>query len=272
MIQRILTAAVLIPILILAIFVFPLPVFLGILSVLLVLALRELGSLLSTMNAQLFPITFLLVGGLPWVLGYRNEILIAYLLLTLVLLLFSAIIRTEDLTTGLPSVSGNIFAVAYLGLPLSILALFHPLSSAGRAEPGREWEMLLVMIIVWGADAAAYFAGRTFGRHKVTPNLSPKKSAEGFAAGLLLPAILVPVFGGYLVPDKSTVFLLTTTIVVVVAGAAGDLFESMLKRGAGIKDTSDLLPGHGGILDRIDSLLFAFPCYYLLTILWETRF
>ncbi len=272
MTRRILTAAVLIPILILAIFVLPLPVFLSILSILLVLGLRELGSLLSSMNAQLFPITFLLVGGLPWVMGYRMEMLVAYLLLTLVLLLFSTIIRTEDLATGLPSVSGNFFAVAYLGLPLSLLALFHPLSSEGRAEPGRVWEMLLVMMIVWGADAAAYFVGKAFGQHKVTPRLSPKKSAEGFAAGLLLPALLVPIFGGYLVPNRSTTFLLVAAIVVAVSGAAGDLFESMLKRGAGIKDTSDLLPGHGGILDRIDSLLFAFPCYYLLTLLWETQF
>jgi phosphatidate cytidylyltransferase len=272
MTQRILTAAVLIPMLILAIFVFPLPVFLCILSVLLVLGLRELGSLLTSMNAQLFPITYLLIGGLPWVMGYRMELLTAYLLLTLVLLLLSAIIRTEDLATGLPSVSGNVFAVAYLGLPLSLLALFHPLSPTGSAEPGRAWEMLLVMMIVWGADAAAYFAGRTFGRHKVTPHLSPKKSAEGFAAGLLLPTLLVAFLGGYLVQDRSTTFLLVAAVVVVVSGAAGDLFESMLKRGAGIKDTSDLLPGHGGILDRIDSILFAFPCYYLLMILWETRF
>lgn len=271
MTQRILTAAVLILVLLTSLFIFPLPLFLVFLSILLVLGLRELGLLLSSMRAQLFPITFLLIGGLPWVLAYRMDALIAYLIMTLILLLFSAIIRTEDLTTGLPSVSGNVFAVAYLGLPLSLLALFHPGSPASQTEPGRVWEVLLVMLVAWGADATAYFVGKAFGRHKVTPHLSPKKSAEGFAAGLLVPTILVALFGNHLVQHRSTSFLLVAAVVIVISGAAGDLFESMLKRGAGIKDTSDLLPGHGGVLDRIDSLLFALPCYYLLTLLWETQ-
>jgi phosphatidate cytidylyltransferase len=90
---------------------------------------------------------------------------------------------------------------------------------------------------------------------------------EGFIAAVSFPIVAAFLMGGYFLPERSLPFFLSAGLVVACAGIAGDLFESVLKRGAGLKDTSNLIPGHGGVLDRIDSLLFAVPAYYLLAIL-----
>lgn len=127
-----------------------------------------------------------------------------------------------------------------------------------------------VMLIVWGADVGAYFAGRTFGKNKLAPNVSPGKTWEGVYGGLIT-TLLIAIGGGYCLNEyTSTVLdankwaaLIGVTLLVTLVSVLGDLVESMLKRHRGIKDSSQLLPGHGGIMDRIDSMTAAVPVFAL---------
>ncbi len=136
--------------------------------------------------------------------------------------------------------------------------------------PEANWLILAVMVLVWGADIGAYFSGRRFGKRKLAPQVSPGKSWEGVFGGLL--ATLLICTGVALYRDWSFTSLLLGllgTAVVVLISVVGDLTESMFKRQAGIKDSSNLLPGHGGVLDRIDSLTAAIPVFAAL--LWLAR-
>ena len=113
------------------------------------------------------------------------------------------------------------------------------------------------------SDSAQYYTGRAFGRAPLAPSISPKKTREGAIGGLVFGTAAMIVGGRYVFPASSLAMLAVTGLVVVLLGIVGDLFESLLKRSAGVKDSSALIPGHGGILDRIDSWLFAGPAYYL---------
>ncbi|GHB06675.1 phosphatidate cytidylyltransferase [Modicisalibacter luteus] len=132
---------------------------------------------------------------------------------------------------------------------------------------GSEW-LLYVLLLVWVADIGAYFAGRRFGRRKLAPRVSPGKSWEGVYGGMVATALLALLFASWL--DMGTaqgVWLVVATLIVTLMSVLGDLLESMLKRLRGIKDSGCLLPGHGGILDRIDSLTAAIPLFALFR-LW----
>lgn len=119
-------------------------------------------------------------------------------------------------------------------------------------------------LIVWGADVGAYFAGRAFGRHKLAVNVSPGKSVEGAIGGLALTLLLAFVLARGLALDAHTTLqLLALVLIATLASILGDLFESMVKREAGVKDSGALLPGHGGMLDRIDSVTCALPVFAL---------
>ena len=127
--------------------------------------------------------------------------------------------------------------------------------------------ILFVLFLVWAADVGAYFAGRAFGKHKLAVNVSPKKTLEGLVGGLLLALLVAACVGLYFnVSFTRGMGLLMLTVVVGIVSVLGDLFESLLKRERGIKDSSNLLPGHGGILDRIDSLTAAVPVFTLALI------
>lgn len=127
--------------------------------------------------------------------------------------------------------------------------------------------IIAVMVLVWGADIGAYFAGRAFGKRKLAPQVSPGKSWEGVFGGLLTCLLIALVVGLYRHWSASQILLgLAATALLVFVSVVGDLTESLFKREAGIKDSSNLLPGHGGILDRIDSLTAAIPVFALL--LW----
>lgn len=131
-------------------------------------------------------------------------------------------------------------------------------------ESGAEW-LLFVLLLVWGADTGAYFAGRAFGRRKLAPRVSPGKSWEGVFGGLGVAALLALGFAAWLsLSPGQAALLVIVTLVVTLVSVLGDLLESMLKRFRGIKDSSALLPGHGGVLDRIDSLTAAVPVFALL--------
>ncbi len=126
------------------------------------------------------------------------------------------------------------------------------------------WLLLAAMALVWVADIAAYFAGRAFGRHKLAPTISPGKTWEGAVGavvGVLVYAALVGTSSGHLalLSGSQLVFVVLGLILLTVVSIFGDLFESLVKRQAGVKDSSALLPGHGGVLDRIDSLTSTLP-------------
>jgi len=133
--------------------------------------------------------------------------------------------------------------------------------------PEANWLILAVMVLVWGADIGAYFSGRRFGRRKLAPRVSPGKSWEGVFGGLLATLLICLLVGLYRGWSTLDLFLaLAGTAVVVLVSVVGDLTESMFKRQSGVKDSSNLLPGHGGVLDRIDSLTAAIPLFAAL--LW----
>ncbi len=124
--------------------------------------------------------------------------------------------------------------------------------------------LLLPVLLTWGSDVGAFFVGRLFGRHKLMPSVSPAKTIEGSIGGMLLSVIMCWGYVRVLLAPKGQLGLAPWSIVmfgvaVAVAAQLGDLFESLLKREAKVKDSSDLLPGHGGFLDRVDSLLFVLP-------------
>ncbi|MGJ8582303.1 MAG: phosphatidate cytidylyltransferase [Psychromonas sp.] len=129
--------------------------------------------------------------------------------------------------------------------------------------------VMYVFLLVWAADSGAYFAGRQFGKRKLAPNVSPGKTIEGLLGGLVSAAIVAYFASQYfaIADDKLTLFFVAS-IVTTLVSALGDLTESIFKREAGLKDSSNLLPGHGGILDRIDSLTAAVPVFALIYIYW----
>ncbi|WP_339881718.1 phosphatidate cytidylyltransferase [Vreelandella maris] len=130
-------------------------------------------------------------------------------------------------------------------------------------ESGMAW-LLFVLLLVWCADIGAYFVGRNWGKRKLAPRVSPGKSWEGVYGGLAATAILAVVFAVWLsLGMASSLTLILVTAVVTLTSVLGDLLESMLKRHRNIKDSSQLLPGHGGVLDRIDSLTAAIPLFAL---------
>ncbi|MGH9349073.1 MAG: phosphatidate cytidylyltransferase [Vicinamibacterales bacterium] len=147
------------------------------------------------------------------------------------------------------------FGLIYVAVPLGALVLVHRLG-------GAEAVLLLIFTIVV-SDSAQYYTGRLVGRRPLAPAISPKKTVEGALGGVLIGTAFVVVAGRIVFPFVRPPQLVALGLALVALGIAGDLFESRLKRTAGLKDSSRLIPGHGGLLDRIDALLFAIPVYYL---------
>ncbi len=199
----------------------------------------------------------------------------------------------------LPALAAGVMLLGVLWWLLAVpLVLRYPQSASHWETPGRRlaigllilvpaWQGLLllkqwplgnqlilaVMVLVWTADIGAYFVGRAFGRRKLAPQVSPGKSWEGVAGGLLaclLVAVAVGLVRGWAAGE--IVLALVGTALVVLISVVGDLTESMFKRQAGLKDSSQLLPGHGGVLDRIDSLTAAVPVFVVMLWLagWRT--
>lgn len=161
----------------------------------------------------------------------------------------------------LADAAATLFAPIYIGLPLGALAWVRAEKYAVTAWDGRAAVLLLLLVIVV-SDSAQYYTGRAFGRRPLAPTISPKKTVEGAIGGVVFGTLAMAA-GGRWVFHSPIWMLALLGATISLLGIVGDLFESLLKRSAGVKDSSNLIPGHGGVLDRIDSWLFASPVYYV---------
>ena len=148
------------------------------------------------------------------------------------------------------------FATLYLGVPIGALA-------AVQVQFGPQVLMVLLGAVI-ASDTAQYYGGRTFGLHLLAPTVSPKKTIEGAVCGLVASSVALFVVGGLVLQDVGSGSHVLLGLLIAMLGIAGDLFESRLKRASDMKDSSTLIPGHGGVLDRIDGLLLAAPVYYVV--------
>ena len=148
----------------------------------------------------------------------------------------------------------TLFPLLYLAVPLGL--------AAAHTDRG-PMTLLVPFLVVVASDSAQYYGGRTMGRRPLAPRISPKKTVEGAITGVVVAAAVTPVLARLSIADAPIGLMVLLGVLIAIIGIMGDLFESLLKRASGIKDSSSLIPGHGGILDRIDALLFVFPAYAL---------
>jgi len=200
-------------------------------------------SKLTTLVGAIWLIS-LLIGGAEW----RLAVLVFWLLIGL-----GRLALTYP-KTSLSEASFNLLAVLYSVVLLSHLYLLRQLPN------GLEWTFLTIFL-VWSTDVGAYLIGRQFGRHLLAPQVSPKKTVEGSLGGLLFGLVVATVLWR-IVGGGPWIMYIGLSVIIGVSAQIGDLFESALKRSAGVKDSGKLIPGHGGILDRFDSLIFALPLVY----------
>lgn len=173
---------------------------------------------------------------------------------SLLLIAFNVLMSERVGTPLLADTAAAVLAPVYIGVPLGCLVGVHAIA-------GREAVILLIATVAV-SDSSQYYAGRTFGRTPLAPLRSPKKTREGAIGGFIVAPLFLVAAGSYWLPAFPWWWHASVGLGIVITGIIGDLFESMLKRAANMKDSGTLIPGHGGVLDRIDALLFAAPVFY----------
>jgi phosphatidate cytidylyltransferase len=258
------------------------------LIVLAVLGIREFARAVESNQVRLFTWPVIVVAGALIVLaGFeaRADLLLGVLALGSIGLFLWAIIR-DSISGATRDYAFSIAGAIYIGLPLAHMLLIrshgnddtaswlqtvNSLALVTLPSAGLGW-LVLIIAATWMTDSAAYLGGRAFGKTKIAPNLSPKKTVEGATAGLIVGGLTGAGFAALLGLPIPVYVGAILGIVISGIGQLGDLAESLIKRDLGIKDMGDIIPGHGGILDRIDALLFTLPAgYYLILLATEVN-
>lgn len=195
-------------------------------------------------------LTVLLIVRSHWAFPIDSILLPALACVLLAMLWSSNVIASRFHDTAVA-----IFGPLYIGLTLSTLV-------STRALPSGEWLIVFIAVVTWASDIGAYYAGTLWGRHPLAPTISPKKSIEGLAGGLAMAMTVAFATQLWLVPQLTMFHALALGFLMTGTGLVGDLCESAIKRAVGVKDSGGILPGHGGMLDRLDSLLFTAPTFY----------
>ena len=210
---------------------------------------------------------YVFITGFFWFAGAMNLKYIALWLIIMLYLIIRALYSNDE--RALRTIAYTFFGQVYIGLPFMFLSrLGFPMDTQGL-DNYSPWIILCFFILIWISDTGAYVIGSLFGKHKLFERISPKKSWEGFLGGLFF-AVVASFFFPYIFPAHlNSQQWIGFAITTVVFGMFGDLFESLIKRTLSIKDSGNLIPGHGGMLDRFDSSILAAPAaviYYLFMI------
>jgi phosphatidate cytidylyltransferase len=266
LVQRVITALILLPLLLAAVWFAPTSLLYGILSLVGLLIAWEWSGLMGlTGKPRRIAYTALcaVVLAAIWYLPERDAIL-PWILGAASLWWLFAISLLPGFPENLQKRRLGAVAMGLLGLLLTASTLL-ALAALHAMQPNGAMKLLFFLFIVFAADTGAYLAGRNFGRRKLAPNISPGKTVEGALGGLVLAAAWSLTAGVYVfAPQGAQLALLVgLTLAVAAISIVGDLTESMFKRVAGVKDSGHILPGHGGVLDRVDSILAAAPVMVL---------
>jgi phosphatidate cytidylyltransferase len=286
MIKRIATAVVLIPLVLLLVLKAPLYVLALVAGAIAVLAIAEFMKLVTHYGVQplgtatytfvaLFFVFVIVASTNRTPLVETTAILYGLALAAAIapFVFLTLAMRHADLASGYPAAVASTFAFVYIAVPMTLLVAIRQLAS------GAIWT-IFTLLAVWAGDIFAYFVGKSLGRHRMSPRISPKKTWEGALASILAsvivgalwmqhaPGISAALLRAGLIERRDGMWgleqphlwpIILLSAVVNVAAQLGDLVESLIKRGAGVKDSGTILPGHGGMLDRIDAMLFAVP-------------
>lgn len=181
----------------------------------------------------------------------------AFLMLYLLIFAAVAVRRFKHDTKAWHTAAFQLMAFCHVTVPLCLAVIIR------KSPLGITW-IFALLLIVFAGDIGAYYTGKTIGKHKLAPAVSPKKTIEGSIGGIFANLLIAGLYQFFFMPEVSLEVMLLIAVLTGAAGQIGDLFISVLKRDGGIKDSSQLLPGHGGILDRIDALLLALPVAWIL--------
>jgi len=258
---RVLSALVLLPLVAAAILYLPPAGLLAVAEVVLWLAFLEYARMAEALGVRVPRV----LGGtaaaatcaaVAWQGGATPAVLMTAVIATCAVAVASGRIGADVLA----EIIASLFASLYLGLPLGAIV-------ATSALAGPEAVLLLILTVA-ASDTAQFYTGSMFGRRRLAPVISPKKSVEGAIGGFIGGPLALAAIGHWWLPAVPAGWCVALGVIVVATGILGDLFESQIKRTSGVKDSSALIPGHGGVLDRIDALLFAAPAYYLFLRYW----
>ncbi|MDD5089085.1 MAG: phosphatidate cytidylyltransferase [bacterium] len=216
----------------------------------------------DTMRFATIPLLVGLAGTDALIFSNGSPIGVAVAVIALGFILLFAVIGTRSVLLRLGKTA--VF-VLYIAVPLALWTQIHAAEFQTRLHPAGA--LAVLWITVWACDSAAFFIGRAIGRHPLWPEVSPNKTVEGFFGGLIGAAIVLPILTIVHWATPGIMDYFAIPLLVGLSGQAGDLLESRFKRDLGIKDTSRILPGHGGLLDRFDSLLGATPVFFAYLIL-----
>jgi phosphatidate cytidylyltransferase len=286
LLKRIATAVVLIPIVLLLILRAPVPLVALVAAGVALVTVQEFLKLTESYGVSplqwptyiFVGLFFLLLavsasGETPQVYALKFVLVVAFVAALAPFIFLTIAMRRAQMSGAYPAAAASSFAFVYIALPLAMLVQLR------EQWAGAFW-LLYLLLVVWAGDILAYFVGKSLGRHLMAPRISPKKTWEGAAASLAASLIVGSLLFTYalqissfllrlgLIQRRDGLFglekpelwpIILLTIALNVAAQLGDLVESLIKRGAGVKDSGTILPGHGGMLDRIDALLFAAP-------------
>ncbi len=285
MLKRIATAVVLIPIVMLLVLRAPVPVLAVFAAAVALVTVQEFLKLTESYGVQPLRLPTYIFAGLlflllavsavetPQVSALKFVLGVAFASAIAPFTFLTIAMRRAQLSGAYPAAAASSFAFVYIALPMAMLVQLR------QQWAGAFW-LLYLLLVVWAGDIFAYFVGRSVGRHLMAPRISPKKTWEGAAASLAASLVVGTLLFTYalqissfllrvgLIQRRDGMFglekpelwpIILLTVVLNIAAQLGDLVESLIKRGAGVKDSGNILPGHGGMLDRIDALLFAAP-------------
>jgi phosphatidate cytidylyltransferase len=228
---------------------------LGVALVLVALAFHEYEHIVDKIGAKIpYWTTLLATLMVCAMVAFQWVDLESVLAATLLVIALNVLASNRSGTPLLADTAAAVLAPVYIGVSLGCLVGVHAIA-------GREAVLLLIATVAI-SDTAQYYTGRAFGRTPLAPMRSPKKTREGAIGGFVIAPLFLGIAGPYFMPAFPWYWHAALALCIVPTGILGDLFESMLKRAADMKDSGTLIPGHGGVLDRIDALLFAAPVFY----------